>query len=174
MSVLKRFVIAITLTFSAAILGIGVLGHFSTPTYRDAKAARYVGTPEEILDYLTKVEDLPSKRGEVKKVEVLDIGPGGKKRWRQTTANGAHIDYQIVSENAQQFLSINVKSASFGMTATWNYILSGVTTNVTEVNIEETLSVKNQWIRGIMVLTGRNSQLKQEHRHLADEFEFSN
>ncbi len=174
MSIAKRFAIVIFLTFTTGILAIGLLGHFSTVTYTASKAARYAGTPEQILGYLTQPEERPSKHGEVKKVEVLDLGKDGKKRWRQTTANGARIEYQIVSENAHQSLSINVKSASFGMTANWNYILSSVTDNVTEVNIQETLTVKNEWVRGLMVLTGRDSQLKQEHRHLAEGFEFSN
>ena len=133
----------------------------TTPPSHASKAARYAGTPEQTLEYLAKVDG-------------LDIGKDGKKKWHQTTANGASIDYQIVSENAHQSLSINVKSASFGMTATWNYSLSSVTDNVTEVDIQETLTVKNEWIRGLMVLTGRDSQLKQEHRHIADGFEFSN
>lgn len=161
MSVIKRFVIVITLTFATGILGIALLGHFNDTTYHASKAARYAGTPEQILEYLAKVDG-------------LDIGKDGKKKWHQTTANGASIDYQIVSENAHQSLLINVKSASFGMTATWNYSLSSVTDNVTEVDIQETLTVKNEWIRGLMVLTGRDSQLKQEHRHIADGFEFSN
>jgi len=174
MNTFSKFAIAISATFTTAISGVGVIGYLNSPQYRDTKAARYVGTPDQIVSYLTEFDTGPSRRGEIKTSQPASVTENGNKRWDQTTANGAKLHYDLVSENTSQRLAVVVQSASFGMTVTWNYTITPVSPTVSEVNIEELLHVQNSWIRGIIVLTGRNAQLKQEHRHLADQFELGN
>ncbi|NBV84627.1 hypothetical protein EBR57_11025 [bacterium] len=171
MHIAKRFLIAITLTFTGATLGIWLVGYLNSPEYTASKAARYVGTPDQIVAYLSEVDTGPSRRGEVAETTSILGTSDGTTQWDQTTTNGAKINYHLVSENVSKKLTVGVTSASFGMTVTWNYTITPVSETVSEVNIEELLHIQNSWIRGIMVVTGRDAQLKQEHRHLADRFE---
>ncbi len=170
---IKRIFFVITATIAIAAYAIWFIGWSSSETYIQTRTETYAAGQSQVWTFLTEVEKLPEKRNEIKKVELLEVDADGKKRWREYTSTGAHIDYRIASENAPQFLSVNMVSESFGMTATWNYSLSTTSPNVTQVKIVEISSVVNPWVRGLMVLSGRGTGLKQEHRHLADEFGFS-
>jgi len=80
------------------------------------------------------------------------------------------VTYRIVSENPTQFVAIEIESHSISMNSTWNYTIRSITANLTEVSVEQMSRVPNRWIRGIMVITGKETLLKNEHRRLAEEF----
>lgn len=130
------------------VVGIGIwgIGAASEPTYVAVKSARYRGTSNDMWAFIRK----------------------------QPTENVTGVpNFKIVSENVNHYLAIGVQSPNFDIHVLWEYQLTPVSKTVTETQIRETLTVKNTWIRGLLVLTGRNAQLKQEHRRLADQFEFA-
>jgi hypothetical protein len=146
MSAIKKFIVVLVATIFVCLLGIWVVGAISQPTYHIAKEARYAGTQDQVWAFISQ----------------------------EPTANpSTKMNYKVTSSNPSQYLAIAVQSPNFDITAQWEYRLASVSTNVTSVDISQTLTINNSWIRGVMVLTGRGSQLKQEHRRLADEFEFA-
>jgi hypothetical protein len=171
--VIQRLLIAITVAIALGAAGIFIVGTKSNPDYLNSRTETYAASQAQIWSFLTRVENQPQKRGQVKKIELLEGSESGNKRWREYTAAGAHIDYEIASQNPNSFLSVTMVSETFGMIATWNYAITPVTRNVTQVRIVELSRVENPWVRGLMILSGRGTGIKQEHRQLADQFGFA-
>lgn len=150
------------------------IGAAAPKTYHGSATVRLSAPPERVWQVLTDLEGLPKRRPEITKVEVTGINDQGYKMWREHTDMGGFIDFEIIEEVSQEKIVIRMNAATFGMTSQWVYELKrfGVpgalpgSEDETELTITEDSTINNLFIRALMTIVGRNSNIKQEFESL--------
>ena len=167
---MAKKVLVITLGLIAILLGlIFLVGTVTPSTFKIHRSGKYHASQQRIWAYLTSPTQ-PSKSEQVALVSLSKDPTTGLPRWKTLMNHNEFVTYRIVSENPTQFVSIEIESHSISMNSPWNYTIRSITANLTEVSVEQMSRVPNRWIRGIMVITGKETLLKNEHRRLAEEF----
>ena len=84
-------ILAWTLGALAALVAIVAGVGFLLPVrHRASRQATFPASPDVVFGAITKVEDVPTWRSEVTKVDVIATAPE-KPSWRETWSNGAIV-----------------------------------------------------------------------------------
>lgn len=143
-----------------------LIGAFASKNHHGAQSAVLNAPPERVWEVLIDIEGLPKRRPEITKVEITGINDQGYKMWREYTDMGGYIDFEIVEQVSQEKLVARMKAASFGLSGEWTYELALENTDKTRLTITEESVTDNIWLRALMVVMGRNMNIKQEFKTL--------
>ena len=119
---------------AALVGGVIAVGWMLPVRHRVSRQATYPASPDMVFAAITKVEDFPSWRSNVKKVDVV-IGEPGVRSWRETGSDGAILYVADQITPATRFVTrIADRALPFG--GTWTYDLTasgqGTTLRITE------------------------------------------
>jgi hypothetical protein len=159
-----------TLKFSIGLsllllLSVGLflgIGYFQNPKYNHTISETMNVPSEQVWKYLIDVQDLPNRREEVVKVEIIEKDATNFPLvWKEITDMGGYLLFKRGITIPNQKIEFILAESSFKMLGTWTYTLeekSGLTT----VSITEDSEIASPLIRGVYFLAGRDSTLRQE------------
>ena len=115
----------------AIVAGVGIL---LPVRHRASRQATFPASPDVVFGAITKVEDFPTWRSVVTKVDVISSAPE-KPSWRETGSNGA-IVFVAEQVSAPKTLVTRIADRSLPFGGTWTYELTpvagGTTLRITE------------------------------------------
>lgn len=115
---------------------------------------------ENVWNYLMDVEALPSRRKEIKSVEILEDD-----KWKEYTDMGGWILFERTEKVKNKKLTLNMIESTFGMSGTWTYELNDTEKGL-KVTIYEESNIDSFFAKAMMTLVGRDANLKQELRYI--------
>ncbi|WP_411824383.1 hypothetical protein [Leptospira sp. 'Mane'] len=168
-----------TLKFSIAISSVLILfvglflgiGFFQNPKFEETKTEVIDASKEEIWKYITDINDLPNRRKEVLKVEVLEKDDTTiPKLWKEHTDMGGYMTFGRGETIPNQKIEIILVESSFRMKGTWIYEIAEVN-GYNKLSITEKSEIGSPVVRGAYFLAGRDSTLKQELEMVRNHFQ---
>ncbi|NBV42197.1 SRPBCC family protein [bacterium] len=163
---IRKVLIALGITFLIGLVGVALAGFLSQPDYKSEMTRTYALPVDDIWRHLTDIATLPERRPEVKEVIFLPPGDDGLPRWKELINAGGILICEMVARQEKKSVSIRVVYPKFNYTQTTDYILEAVDSEHTKVTIRTQSRIENSAIRAMMVISGRDTALKQEHRLL--------
>jgi uncharacterized protein YndB with AHSA1/START domain len=150
------------------------IGLIAPATHHGSETIRLSVPPERVWELLTDIEGIPQRRPEITTIEIIGINDQGYKMWRENTDRSGFINFEITEEVSQEKVVMHMNNASFGMTGQWVYELkpSVVPAAVlgeeigTDLTITEDSTTNNLFVRALMTIVGRNSNIKEEFKSL--------
>lgn len=120
---------------------------------------------EKVWHTLTNLQQLPQRRPEITRVELLGVNDLGHKLWKEHTDMGGYILFEQVEEIPYQKLVVRMVKSTFKMKGTWEYRLSGEGNGCT-LTVKEVSEIDNLFLRSLMTLMGRDSNIREEIQSL--------
>lgn len=148
-------------------LGVGL---FQEAKYSNSVSESMEIPASEIWNYLLAIEEMPIRRKEVVKVEIIEKDQKQLPLvWKEITDMGGYMLFKRGVTIPEQKLEIILYESSYKMRGTWTYEIvekEGLTT----VTIKEDSEIFSPVIRGAYFLAGRDSTLLQEMSMLRNHF----
>ena len=140
-----RWLLYTLLAIGGLVLIVAVIGWSLPKGHRASRTATYAAAPELVFDVLARVEDYPSWRGGVSKVEILpDDGQG--KRFREHGEYGP-ITFRIEESVRPSRIRTRIADTSLAFGGTWTYELTRTPSGGTSLTITEDGEVYNPIFR---------------------------
>lgn len=117
-----------------------------------------------IWDYISDIEGIPIRKRGIKRIEPLEKDGDSIIKWKEVTDMGGYILFEKTVIPYQR-LEKRMTDSSFGMTGIWIYSIEGGEAGCT-VTITEKSSTKKLFTKLMLVLAGRNANLRNEMRLL--------
>ncbi|MDF3820718.1 SRPBCC family protein [Leptospira sp. 96542] len=171
--VMKRIVITSLVTSFLLIGLVGLfllVGFMQDPKFVGSSSEWINAQPEEIWDYLTAVEDIPNRRREVVKIEILKKdGFGNPIQWKETPDMGGYMIFESEMYEKPKLWKVRLSDSSFKMLGTWTYELTPKN-NGTLFEVTEESEIFNITVRGAYFLSGRDATLQKELEMIRNRF----
>ncbi|BDA80518.1 polyketide cyclase [Leptospira kobayashii] len=166
-----KFSIALSLILLLLVgLFLGI-GFFQNPKFEGTKSEAIGASKEEIWKYITDINDLPNRRKEVLKVEVLEKDDTTiPKLWKEHTDMGGYMTFERGETIPNKKIEIILADSSFKMRGSWTYEISEAN-GYSKLSITERSEINSPVVRGAYFLAGRDSTLKQELEMVRNHFQ---
>jgi hypothetical protein len=126
--------------------------------------------PDQIWKYLIDVQDMPNRRKEVVRVEIIEKDATNSPLiWKEITDMGGYMMFKRGMSIPNQKIEIILTESSFKMLGTWTYEFTRQN-EFTSITITENSEISSPLIRGAYFLAGRDSTLRQEMRMIQNYF----
>ncbi len=146
------------------------VGFFQKEKYSNSITETLNVPPNAIWEYLIDVQDMPNRRKEVVKVEVLESDSAKIPLvWKETTDLGGYMLFKRGATEVGKKIEMILFESSYKILGKWTYELKSEN-GLTKVTISEESEISSPLIRGAFFLAGRDSTLQQEMRMINNYF----
>lgn len=160
----KKLLTAFSVLALACVLFV-VIGWLA-PREHQGQLTQTLDIPKEAVWHtLTDLQQLPKRRPEVARVELLGVNDQGHKIWKEHTDMGGYILFEQLEEIPYQKLVVRMVESTFKMKGTWEYRLAADHTgasNKCTLTIKEVSQTDNLLLRSLMTLLGRDATMHEE------------
>ncbi|MCB1191549.1 MAG: SRPBCC family protein [Leptospiraceae bacterium] len=159
--------------FFVLLIALLSIGFVSSKEFKGELVAEVDGSEEQVWKLLNDIENLPSRRKEIVKIELLEQNPtAGYIKWKEYTDMGGYILFEVMEKNPPHRLVLNMKESTFGMTGIWVYELNPADEGKTLVTISESSTLDNFMLRILFAFIGRDANLKEEVKLIKKDINF--
>ncbi len=134
-----------------------IVGYTTLPSYNSSTTFEVGYSPELVWQELIKIQLIPSRKGDVVSVNVLEEY-GKLIAWQENLRNGGYRIYRMNERQENSRLVLELTDSSYGLTGIWTFDLRS-NNNKTDVTITEQSVLGDLKLRGYRVLFGRDHDL---------------
>lgn len=147
-----------------------IYGYLQPATYKSELNEWFKAEPADIWAYITDVENLPSRRSDISKIEIIEKNKDGEPiLWKEYPDLGGYLQFRVLESKPNQLWKITLEDASFSLRGTWTYELK-IKIPGTMVRIQEDSILSSTIARGASALSGRDANLQKEMQMLRSRF----
>ncbi len=158
---MKRLLRRLFVLFFLALIFFFALGYMARHDFEGQVTQTYQVPIEQVWEVLTDLDELPNRRKEIVKLEMVEANAQGLASWKEYTDMGGYILFEYLEKVDYEKLVVNMKESTFGMSGTWTYQLTPHGKG-TQLTIIEHSRIDNIMVRSMMTLTGRSANLYRE------------
>jgi len=143
---------------------VWLVGYGASDNYRGELTANLEDNKERIWEELTNVQNYPSRKPDVERVEILE-NDRGLLTWKEYTKYGGFREFKALEQRKPELWIIELYDSSNKVTGAWKYTLVQ-DEKITKVTAYEVSENKNVWLRGLWTFSGRDIQMTRTFKWL--------
>jgi hypothetical protein len=139
------------------------IGLISNKNYTGTKSSILEEKIDRVWAILINIEEFAKTRPEIISVEILERDEKGNlKKWKEKTDMDGYALFEVINSEDKKSMEIKMTESSFGISGIWKYELEKLSDSKTKITVSENSLTENFYIRTILTIFGRDSNLKQE------------
>ncbi|HEU4426138.1 MAG TPA: SRPBCC family protein [Pilimelia sp.] len=153
----------------AVVAAVAVIGLLLPKAHTAARSARLGQSPETVWAALTDIDDYPTWRPDVRRVERLS-DEDGRPRWREHGSNGK-IAFEVVESVAPSRLVSRIADPRLPFGGSWTYVVTPTGDGGSTVTVTEDGEVYNPIFRFVSrFVTGHTATMDKYLKALGAKF----